>query len=546
MKSKESVDSYRGNKNLRKAGVQQEWTKEEIVEYARCSSDPIYFIKKYIKIVSLDDGVIPFELWDFQERLIDDIHNNRFVIGMWPRQSGKSTTIASYMLHYILFNANKTCAILANKASGAREILSRVQMAYELLPYWLKMGVDDDWNKGSMSLENGSRIVAAATSSSAIRGMTVNFVLLDEFAFVPFNMAEDFFRSVYPTISSGKSSKIIIISTPYGMNHFYKIWNEAKNDKNGYVPNRAFWNDVPNRDEEWKKETIRNIGEEAFNQEFDCEFMGSAGTLIDGAKLSVMTYQTPIKENNDGLRMYFEPEEDHSYIMTVDTSEGLDQDYHALSIFDISVTPYQQVLTFRSNSLNYLLLPDLIHSLGTKYNEAYVLLELNSMGNEVANLLYMDLEYENIMMVTMTGGRAGQVLGDGHKGRTQFGLKTTAQSKRVSCALLKTLIETDQLIVNDFNTYQEFTTFVRNKNSYEAEEGHNDDLVTTCRLFAWIIGQEYFKEEMEKDIRMNISRNQLSSIDDMMMPFGVYDDGIEDDIHDRVAYHLESWNIRFH
>lgn len=527
---------YRGNKNLRKAGLNQEWTKQQLVEWKKCHDDPVYFINTYVKIVHIDHGIVPFKMWDFQIKLIEDLHNNRFVIGLWPRQQGKSTTIAAYMLHFVLFNSNKICAILANKAAGARDILGRIQMAYELLPFWMKMGVED-WNKGNFSLENGSSIIASATSSSAIRGKSISFLLLDEFAFVPKNMAEDFFRSVYPTISSGKSSKIAIISTPYGMNHYYKLWNEAKAGQNGYTPNRATWDMIPGRDAAWQKETIKQTSLESFNQEFDCKFLGSSGTLIAPWKLQAMTYKEPIFEGEDGFKMYIAPQKGHSYIATVDTAEGLGLDYHAIGVFDVSIRPYQQVAVYRNAYLEPLLLPDLAVSLATKYNMAYILVELNNLGPEVANTIYIDLEYENVMFTT-SGGRNGQVLGGGFAGKTQFGLKSSTQSKRVSCSLVKTLIENDQLIINDFDTYSEFTTYIRDKNTFNAEEGHNDDLVCTCRLFAWITGQRYFKEEMEQDLRDTLNRKQVDRMEEMLVPFGIIDDGLEDDdIFGRVELH---------
>lgn len=527
---------YRGNKNLRAPGINQSWTAEEILEYKKCQDDPIYFIRKYVKIVDIDKGIVPFDLWSFQEKLIEDIHNNRFTIGLWPRQVGKSTTIAAYMLHFVLFNSNKTCAILAHKAAGANEILGRIQNAYELLPTWLQMGVLD-WNKGSFVLENKSKIIASATSSSAIRGTSISFLLLDEFAFVPRNIADDFFRSVYPTISSGTQSKIAIISTPYGMNHYYKLWNEAVNGDNGYKPNRAFWHQVPGRDKKWKDEVIKNTSEESFNQEFDCEFLGSAGTLISATKLAEMTYKKPVFEDKEGLKIYEPPMQGKAYIMTVDTSEGLGLDSHAISVFDVSKVPYNQVAVYKNSELETLLLADVALSIAEKYNEAHVLIELNNLGNEVANTLYLDLEYENIIFVTMNG-RNGQVMGGGFAGKTQFGIKSTSQSKRISCSLTKTLIENDKLIINDFDTYSEFTTFVRDKNTYNAEEGHNDDLVTCVRLFAWITGQQYFKEEMEQDLRSSLNRSSVDKMEEMLTPFGIIDDGIAgDDIHERVEFH---------
>lgn len=353
-----------------------------------------------------------------------------------------------------------------------------------------------------------------------------SFMLLDEFAFVPKNMADEFFRSVYPTISSGKESKIAIISTPYGMNHYYKLWNEAVTGKNDYVPHLADWTCVPGRNEEWKIETIRNIGEEAFRQEFEVEFQGSSGTLISGNKLKSMTYRDPIFQDSDGLKIYYTPEKDHSYIMTVDVSEGTGLDFHAINVIDITDYPYQQVAVFRNQFLDTVLLPDAILSLGEKYNDAFVLIEINSIGQTVAEILFTDLEYEHLMFTTMSG-RKGQVLGGGFSGKTQYGLKMTKQSKRIGCSLLKTLIENDQLIINDYDTYSELTTFVRNKGSYEAEVGCNDDSVMSLVSFAWITGQQYFKEDMEQDLRQNINRKVVDHLEEMLVPFGVIDDGTE-------------------
>lgn len=516
---------YRGNQNIRPKGQKQEWTEWQIVEFIKCSKDPIYFIKNYVKIVHVDHGIIPFELWDFQEQMIDKVINNRFSIHLFPRQSGKSTTIASYMLHYVLFNANKLCAILANKADSAREILGRIQESYENLPFWLKMGVED-WNKGSFTLENGSKIIAAATSSSAIRGKSCNIILLDEYAFVPKNIADQFYRSVYPVISSGTTTKLIMVSTPFGMNHFYKIWNEATQNINGFAYHRVFWNQIPGRDAKWKEETIKKIGEEAFRQEFEGEFLGSAGTLISPEKLKSLSYRKPTFEDIEGLKMYAPPERGHHYFVLVDTSEGLGQDYHVITVVDITKYPYNQALVFRNPHLDPLLLPDVIFSLGTKYNEARVLIELNSMGQQVATILRDELEYENIMTV-IPSGRLGQVLGGGHSSKVQHGVKMTKQVKRVGCQSLKTLIENDKLIINDFDTYSELTTFVRNKGSYEAESGSNDDTVMALVLLGWAVTQKYFKEDVEQELRKNINRDSLVNIDEMMLPFGFMDDGTD-------------------
>ena len=235
-------------------------------------------------------------MWPFQEKLIKNFHKNRFNICMMPRQTGKSTTSVSYLLHYAIFNDNINIGILANKAATARDLLGRLQTAYENLPKWMQQGIVA-WNKGSMDLDNGSKIMAASTSAAAVRGMTFNIIFLDEFAFVPNHIADDFFSSVYPTISSGKSTKIIIVSTPKGMNHFYRMWHDAERGKNEYVPTEVHWSEVPGRDAKWKAQTIANTSEAQFKVEFECEFLGSVDTLIAPSKLKAMAYNDPVQTN---------------------------------------------------------------------------------------------------------------------------------------------------------------------------------------------------------------------------------------------------------
>jgi hypothetical protein len=260
---------YLGNPLLKKANTSMEFTQEQILEFMRCKEDPVYFAKNYVRIVTLDHGLMPFDLYPFQEKLINNFHNHRFNICKMPRQTGKSTTVVSYLLHYAVFNDNVNIGILANKAATARELLDRLQTAYENLPKWMQQGVIS-WNKGSLELENGSKIMAASTSASAVRGMSFNILFLDEFAFVPNHIAESFFASVYPTITSGQNTKVIIVSTPHGMNHFYRMWHDAENGKNGYIFTDVHWSEVPGRDSVWKAQTIANTSEQQFKVEFEC------------------------------------------------------------------------------------------------------------------------------------------------------------------------------------------------------------------------------------------------------------------------------------
>tara|TARA_B110000211_G_scaffold158648_1_gene179640 strand:+ start:1081 stop:2724 length:1644 start_codon:yes stop_codon:yes gene_type:complete len=520
-----SENHYLGNPLLKKSNVPVNWEKDQILEYQKCMGDPIYFIKNYIKIVSLDHGLVPFELYDFQEKIVDTIHNDRFTICKMPRQSGKSTTMVSYILHYILFNPNMNVAILANKAATARDILGRLQLAYENLPKWLQQGVVS-WNKGSVDLENGSRVVASSTSSSAVRGGSYNMIFLDEFAFVPTNVAEDFFSSVYPTISSGKTTKVIIVSTPNGMNLFYKLWVDAEHKRNSYNIVDVHWSQVPGRDEKWKIETIANTSEEQFKREFECEFLGSANTLIHPTKIKSMAFKNPIT-SNAGLDMYEKPQHGSTYVLVADVARGTKNDYSAFIVFDVSTVPYQIVAKYRDNEIKPMLFPNVIHDVAKAYNMAYVMVEVNDIGEQVATALQFDLEYENLIMASMRG-RAGQVVGGGFSGgKAQLGVRTTKAVKRLGCSNIKQVIETDKLIINDYDLITEFSTFILKGQSYEAEEGHCDDLAMCCVLFGWLIEQTYFKELTDDDIRARMFDEQQNQLEQDMAPFGFLDDGVQ-------------------
>lgn len=523
-------NKYLGNSNLKAAGVQVNFSPEQIEEYVKCSQDPLYFIKNYVKIVSLDEGLVPFEPYDYQERMIRTIHENRFVIGKLPRQTGKSTTIIAYMLHYVLFNQSMSVAILANKLSTARELLGRLKLAYEYLPMWLQQGVVE-WNKGSIVLENGSKILASATSSSAVRGGSFNYIFLDEFAYVPQNVAEEFFSSVYPTITSGQSTKVTIISTPKGLNMFYRFWVNAnkrpgEDGKNEYVPIEVHWSDVPGRDDAWKKQTIANTSEEQFRTEFECEFLGSMHTLVHPEKLKCLVYKTPQIRNAEGLKVYEAPVPGHKYIAVVDTARGQGLDYHAYSVVDVTSIPYRQVVTFRNNQLAPMLYPNAIYPILRQYNNAYCLVEVNDIGGQVADILHDDLEYDNVVYVSMQG-RKGQVVngGFGGKGGSLKGVKTSTAVKRIGCSILKNLIEDSKLIVEDFDTVDEFCSFVAKGDSFEAEENHNDDLVMTLVLFSWLTTQAYFKSITGSDIRKDLYEEQMKNLEEEMTPFGFVDDG---------------------
>jgi hypothetical protein len=519
------AETYLGNPNLKSVGQPVEWTEESVEEYRKCMVDPQHFIENYVKVIHVDKGLIRFDMYPYQKKMIDSFVNDRFVICKMPRQTGKSTTIISFLLHYILFNESVNCAILANKLATARELLSRLQLAYEHLPKWMQQGVVV-WNKGNIELENGSKILAAATSSSAVRGSSFNIIFLDEFAHVPNNIADQFFTSVYPTISSGETTKVFIVSTPLGLNMFYKLWVDAEEGRNNYTPIEVNWREVPGRDDKWKDETIKNTSQQQFTQEFECQFIGSTLTLIAPSKLRTMTFQTPIASKN-GMDVYEQPQKGKTYSIIVDTSHGKGQDFSAFSVFDITQFPYKQVAKYRDNIISPMVYPNVVFQVAKRYNNAWTLVEINDIGQSVAESLHHDLEYENMLMCSMHG-RAGQKIGGGFGKNAQLGIRTSKQLKRIGCAALKEMIETDKLIIPDFDTIAELTTFSSKYNSFEAEEGHHDDLAMGLVVFAWLVQQQYFKDMTDLDIRQQMYKDQMESMTQDMLPFGIIDDGLDD------------------
>ncbi len=531
---------YNNDSLLKAPGVKMEWTQEDLDEWHKCRDDIIYFIESYMKIVHIDRGVVSFDLYDYQRKVIELYKNNRFVTLKFPRQSGKTITTVGYLMHYILFNTHKNVGILANRAKTARGILSKLKESYRQLPMFLQSGVEE-WNKGSIILENGCKVFADATSESASRSEAIALLILDEFAFVENNKAEEFMKSVYPTISSGKTSKVFVFSTPNGMNHFYKLWVDATEKRNAYIPYEIHWADVPGRDEAFKQETINNIGEDAWRQEFECNFLGSAGSLLSATVMARMVHQVPLM-SEEYLKMYFAPEIGHNYVITVDPSEGLGLDHSVATVTDVTEIPYQQCAVYRNNTIDPHIFPDVIYNLANRYNEAFVLVESNNIGAVVCNILHHTLEYENLIQ-TATKGRSGQVVSGGFGNDTIIGVKTTPATKRIGCAICKSLIESDQYIVNDFDTIKEFTTFVRHLNTFQAEEGYNDDICMTIVLFAWLINNQYFKDMLDNnDIRKKImDGSHLRHLEEALVPFGSIEDGLDHSVkEENTPSHLQN------
>lgn len=516
-------ENYLGNPNLKRANIPVEFTPDQVEEFVKCGQSPLYFIENYIRIVNIDQGLIPFNLYPFQKDIVQLVEKERFVICKMPRQTGKTTTIAAVLLWYAMFHEDFSIAILAHKSSQSREILGRIQLAYEHLPRWLQLGIVE-WNKGNIELENGSKMLAASTSASAIRGGSFNLIYLDEFAFVPTHIQEEFFASVYPTISSGQTSKVLITSTPNGLNLFFKLWTDSENGLNNYKRIDVHWSDVPGRDENWRKQTIQNTSEEQFRIEFECEFIGSSNTLISPSVLRRLVYINA-KASNEHTRIYEEPEPGRLYVTIVDTARGVENDYSAFTVIDVTEFPFKVVCVYQNNEISPMTYPEVIAGFAKKYNGSYILVESNDIGGSVVNSLHSELEVENILM-SSARGRAGQVLSSGFGPSGQyFGVRTTKQVKRVGCLNLKTLIENNQLTINDYKILEELTSFVQQGDSYKAEAGKHDDLVMCLVLFGWLSEQEYWKEITNNNIKREIQAQHAHLIEEDLTPFGFIQDG---------------------
>ena len=528
----DKIKVYNSNANLKGANQSLQFTQEQVAEYLKCAEDPIYFIETYCYIFTLDHGLQPFKLYDCQKKKIDIIHNNRKVILMEGRQQGKTTSSAAYILWYTLFS-RKNVAILANKAAAAREVLYRYQTMYEHLPKWLQQGVTT-WNKGDIELENGSIVFTAATSASGIRGKSVNMLYVDEAAIIPNTVADQFFASVYPTISAGQTTKILLSSTPLGYNHFWKFWNDAEHDRNGFVALFIPYWEIPGRDKAWADEQLRLLGELKFNQEVLCKFLGSSLTLVSANTISQMSPTSAIY-SKDGLDVFEKPirikdgaEKDHVYVLVADTAKGVGGDYSAFVVIDYTTVPYKVVAKYRDNKIAPMLYPSVIHKVATEFNEAYVLIEINS-SEQVADILYSEYEYENIVMVNRSS--SGQEISGGFGGgKSQLGVMTDKKVKRIGCSTFKSLVEEQKLLIPDADIISEISTFIQVKNSFAADDGYHDDLVMPLVLFSWATTSTYFKELSDVNIRKVMYENRIKSIEDQMTPFGFYSDGTEEDV----------------
>ena len=510
--SRHQSDSYLGHASIKRDGITQEWTKDEVLEYQKCMRDTSYFIEKYIKIIQLDRGLVPFEPYPYQREMFKTFEDNRFVCVLACRQSGKSISVCAYLLWYVLFNPEKTIAILANKGDTAREMLARIYLMLENIPFFLQPGCKV-LNRGSVEFSNNSKIVARATSNSSIRGLSVNLLYLDEFAFV--ERANEFYTSTYPVVSSAKESKVIITSTANGLgNTFYKIWEGAVQGTNSYKPFRVDWNDVPGRDEKWKEETINNTSQLQFDQEFGNTFFGTGHTLINADTLMSLRASRPVEVlENGALLIYEKTQTKHNYVITVDVSKGRGQDYSTLSVFDISTEPFKQVATYRDNHISPLLYPNIIYKIAKSYNNAFVVIENNDQGSMVCNGLYNELEYENVYLTSLVK----------HDG---IGVEMTRRVKRIGCTAIKELLENRKLDLVDENTILEASTFIEHGSSWAASDGNHDDLMMNCVMFGYFVSTKMFNQLTDIDLKTMIYEDEVKQIDNEVIPFG-FDDGLD-------------------
>lgn len=529
--SDDRIRGYKGNTNLVGKKDQMQFSDHEIRELMKCQEDIFHFVK-YCTIVHVDKGKIPFHPYEFQERFIEKTANNRFVAALYPRQQGKTTTVAAVLLWYALFKEDQNIMVMANRLKGARNVLRRIQIMYEGLPTWMKVPVQE-WAKTSIEFTNGSMISADATSGDSGRGESVSILYLDEFSMVNRNIQKEFMESVYPTITSGENTKVFITTTPKGFDLFYRIWQNSKAGKNQYVREIATWDEVPGRDENWKNNMIEQLGSErAFRQEFGIEFLGNSDTLIDPDCLTSIEPKDPIWSKNNGLRVYENPQEDHEYMVTVDVGEGVGGDYSALSVTDISVKPFKQVAVLQNNTIIPPVFPEVIYSIAKLYHDAYVLIELNGPGYEVARDLTEELEYENVLW-TYNNGPKGQILTAGMGGKNlRPGVKTTITTKKKGVINLKGIMENSQYEIYDEETLDELMNFVQQKNSYAADDGHHDDIVMSMVLFAWASTQPFFSELSKSNVRsMMVQRRQEEIQDTTPQPMGFVPQTHEDGMY---------------
>ena len=496
---------------------QEEYSQDQLIELAKCANDPKYFMTEHCYIQHPTKGRMKFDLFDYQRELVDTYHDNRYSISMLARQTGKSTCAAGYLLWYAMFNPDQTILIAAHKYSGAQEIMQRIRFAYETLPDHIRAGVTA-YNKGSLEFDNGSRIIAQATTENTGRGLSISLAYLDEFAFVRGTIAREFWTALSPTLSTG--GKCIITSTPnQDDDQFAQIWREAQKNiddfgnitqtgKNGFAHYLATWEVHPDRDQDWADEESGKIGEERFRREHNCEFIAFDETLIDSIKLASMETQEPYAKMGQ-VRWYRPIKKDHIYMIGLDPSLGTGGDNAAIQVYELpgmrQIAEWQNNRTKVQGQVRIMQqIAEYIENETLGESEIYYSIENNTLG-EAALVTVMEMGEENIPGTFLSESKA-----HGNSRKFRRGFTTTHKSKISACSKLKHWVETDKLGVASNNLLRELKTFIARGNSFSAKEGETDDLVMSLVLV----------------IRMS---QELVNYEEKAFDYLLSDDGFDDD-----------------
>lgn len=505
--------------NNRKIFSYREYKTEELLELIKCFQDPIYFCNTYCKIVTLDKGLTSTHLFPYQETMIKAVATSNYVICKFPRQSGKTTATSMLCLWLALFNDDYNIGIVAQNEKTAIGILSRVKKAYDNLPEFLKMETIN-WSAKTVVFVNGSMISVSGTSAASARGGSYNFLYLDEFAFVPDHIQHEFYQSTIPTITAGNTGKILITSTPHGLNKFYKIWKDSENGNNKFRRVAIEWFEVPGRDEKWRREQENLLGKDGFLQEYNCDFLGSTHTLISAKKLQEMSWGEPLQEH-DGLDIYKYPTAGHQYIIVADVSQGINLDYSAFIVFDVTKWPITIAAKYQNNKINSIKYAQLLVSIAKNYNNAYCLVEVNNIGIEIADIMFTDFEYTNLFSChNKNKDKKLELTLSDMIGESRLGVITSQLVKRLGCNSLKNMIESDRLIIEDHDIIEQLSVFVQFKKSYQAEAGKNDDLVVCLFLFAYLVDSDIYKQLSDKSFRKELLTAFNKTNDEQVGIFG--------------------------
>lgn len=521
---------FNGIPNLRDANEPVKIDIDKLREIKKCAIDPIYFIRNYVYINTKDNGMQLFDLYDFQEAALKRFLKYRFNINKWSRQVGKSTVVRGFILWWGIFHKDQLIAMIGNKLSLAKEQMQQLRDSYSRLPVWLQPGVKL-WNKTSIQFSNNSRIIVSSSSPDNIRGFSINLLYLDEFAFLRPNLATEFIASVMPSISSGKTTRCIITSTPNSMNHFYDMWQTSldepqaeaelqKGNNNLYVRSVVTWDQVPGRTEEWANAEKLKIGDQRFRQEYECEFVGSGITLIDYRCLETLKASDPLPFDNSiwppalayivkdiSIRTFKYPEpagvmeaKGYSYVASIDTAYGMRQDYHVLQIAKVySNIKCEQVFTMSSNCTEVSDFCRIANIILKFYHNPYLIIEYNGPGKSTYDYFFNVAMYPNIINFDLHAR----------------GLWATPTMKNNVVILLKMYVQRGYIKLHDYNTIMELMSFTKKtQNTWGGGGNNHDDHVTSLYWIIYFLNSTYYYgnfEEIE-----NLSETEMLRLSDEM------------------------------